>query len=378
MKRLTLLSLLILALVSCENKYLYPPYSEEREVLVEVVIHWDDQPQENRPANMRVLWFPENGYGGTLDKLFDLYGGFDRLPASIYIPVCFDYYGNNRIDFRGYDSPGNFEVYNVPAVNELYNRYAEPVPGESTVAEASSPYLFYVDGRSDAVETANVPAGDTLRVHFYPANVLREYTFLVYGVEGVKNITTVKGAISGMSASYFPATDELASQASTLLFSRVETIRNGQLHPYWNEEQKKLFSDKNPDWQSADPAKGWTGDWVTGKFSTFGPVNLQSLRFRLTVEALSKNNYYYYGAWGYWHGKWDDTVGKQIKGVMDGNGEGSAADRQAWWRRQNGGFDVVLFNDSRLKVPDDDENGQSTGGFTIDTNDWITIPVTVE
>ena len=367
----------ILLLVSCENKELFPPCSTG-DNLIEVIIHWEGKPLSTLPENMRVLWYPQDNPAGMLDKMFGTYGGFDRLPASHFTPLCYDYYGNSRIDFRGYGSPASFEAYSIPA-SSLYNQYAEPVPGEPTVSEAASPYLFYTDGRPQTIDTESVPQGDTLRVHFYPENVLREFTFLIYGVKGAKNMARNGGAISGMSASCFPATGHLAESPSTILFSRVEAVTNGQSSNRWTEEQKKLFAYKNPNWQSSDSTKGWTDDWVTGKFSTFGPVNLNSLQFRLTVEALSNNNYYYYGAWGYWYGKWEDTVGRQIKGAVDGNNTGTPDERQAWWRERNGGFDILLYNDGRLVVPDGGGNGQpgSGGGFDVGTNDWVVTPVTV-
>jgi hypothetical protein len=376
MKSLLLSGLLLLA--ACENKELFPPCANEGDALIEVIIHWEGKPEGNLPENMRVLWYLQDGPAGMYDKLLDRHGGYDRLPAAHYTPLCFDYYGNQLLDFRGFTSAESFEAYNLPATS-LYNQYADPVPGEPTVAEAAAPYLFYVDGRPQTVNTESLPAGDTLRVHFYPENALREFTFLIYGVKGAKNMAKNGGAISGMSASYFPAENRLATLPSTLLFSRVEAIRNGQSSTRWTQEWKDLFADKNPDWQSADTTRGWTDDWITGRFSTFGPVDVNSLRFRLTIEALSNNNYYYYGAWGYWYGRWEDTVGKQVKGAMEGAGTGDPDERQTWWRAHNGGFDIVIDNEGRLVVPDEG-GGQpgSGGGFDVGANEWITTPVTVE
>lgn len=367
-----------LLLASCENKGLFPLCENDGDALVKVVIHWDGKPAGTLPQNMRVLWYLQNGGSGMLDKMFDRNGGYDRLPAAQYAPLCFDYYGNDRLEFRGYGNAGSFEAYNIPATG-LYNRYADPVPGEPTVAEAASPYIFYVDGRPQMVDTESLPTGDTLTVHFYPENALREFTFLIYGVKGAKNMTQNGGAISGMSASCFPATGNLAASPSTVLFTRVEAIRNGQSSSRWTEEWKRLFAQKNPGWQSADTLKGWTGDWITGKFSTFGAVNPDNGRFRLTVEALSNNNYYYYGAWGYWYGKWEDTVGKQIKGAVEGNGTGTPDERQAWWRERNGGFDIILYNDNRLVVPDNGGGQEDTGrgGFEVGANEWVTTPVDI-
>jgi hypothetical protein len=333
-KHLLLLGVVLLS--ACENKDLFPLCDTTGETLVEVIIHWEDTPASAYPESMRTLWYAQDGNKEMYDKLFNVYGGYDRLPASEYTPLCFDYYGNALLDFRGFGSAGDFEVYNLPA-SSLYNQYANPLPDEPTVAEAASPYLFYVDGRPQTVDTESLHAGDTLRVHFYPENVLREFTFVIYDVQSVQKMAKNSGAITGMSASYFLAENRLATSPSTILFSRVKA----------------------------------TGDRIAGRFCTFGPVNVEQERIRLTVEALSVNNYYYFGAW-------EKTVSQQIKSSMEGSGTGSFAERQAWWRERNGGFDIVLANEGQLEVSDDGGGPSGNGGFEVGADEWVTTPVPVD
>lgn len=334
---------------------------------IRIVIHWDDVPLVQRPASMSTYWYVPDQYPYIGD--YGTNGGYDRLPGALLTPLCLDYYGNSTLDFRNTGQRETYEVYNVPRTS-LYNAYAEPVPGEPTVAEAS-PYAYYIDTEKQSVDIRDIPDGDTLTVHFYPKNVLREFTFLIYGVEGAGNMARNSGAVSGMSASFFPDSETLSDKPSTVLFTRVTPVRAGQAYP-WSEEQKALFAAKNPDWQSPDPDKGWTGDWVTGKFSTFGPVDAANLKIRLTVEALTSGNRYYYGAWGYWYGMWEDMVGSQVLGAMGGlSGRGTPQEQLAW-RNANGGFDIILFNDGRLVVPDDGGGGGDggNGGFIVDSDDW--------
>ncbi|MDR1882387.1 MAG: DUF5119 domain-containing protein [Prevotella sp.] len=340
---------------------------------VRVVIHWDDVPAASRPNAMSVFWYS----GGQSPFIGDYgsAGGYERLPGGLFTPLCIDFYGNSGLDFRNTGILDGFEIYNVSRTS-LYNNYADPVPGEATVAEAVSPYTCYVDGEAQVADTRSLVDGDTLTVDFYPVNVLREFTFLIYGVDGAKNIARSSGAISGMSASYFPASKNLADAPSTVLFTRVTPVQNGQTYS-WSSAQKALFAQKNPDWQSSDPNIGWTGDWVTGRFSTFGPVDVNNPNIRLTVEALTGGSRYYYGAWGYWFGKWDDTVGFQIREALGGISGQGTIDEQLAWRGLNGGYDIVLSNDGRLVVPEDPDTPSDSGGFIVGSDDWggsISVP----
>jgi hypothetical protein len=363
----------MLWLTGCENKdlFLCPPDEEQA---VNVIIHWEGKEASTLPEEMRLHCYLQPDESTFVSTDVDSKGGTVRLSDGIYRVACFDfYYESNRLRFRGEAGSETFEVYNVSRTS-LYNQYADPVPAEPTVAEAN-PYVFYSDGRFQSVDTKAVAPGEVITLHFYPQNALREFTFLIYGVQGAKNMTQSAGAISGMSASYYPATGKLADKPSTILFTRATPLENGQKYA-WDNEQKSLFTQLNPLWESNDPDKGWTDDWIIGKFCTFGPVNLQSLHFRLTLEALNKNNRYYYGAWGYWYGQWEDAVGLQIQGAMGGiNGKGTPEEQLAW-RQQNGGFDIILYNDGRLIVPGDDPGGKGKGGFEVETDPWepVVIP----
>ncbi|GHT36811.1 hypothetical protein AGMMS49574_29050 [Bacteroidia bacterium] len=358
---------IILLLCSCENRELsaddpcVPVPTGNK--LIEVVIHWENTPVNTRPDRMNVLWYAAEQYPYIGD--YKSAGGYEMLSDDLFTPLCTDLYGNASLDFRNTDVRESLEIFNIPR-KSLYNEYADPVPGEPTVAEAT-PYSYYVDSEAQSVDmdTRLMRAGDTLRVHFYPENVLREFTFLIYGVEGARNMARNSGAVSGMSASYFPAGKTLADKPSTILFSRITPIRDGQGYN-WTQVEKELFARKNALWQDSDSFKGWTGDWVTGKFSTFGPVDAANRNIRLTVEAMTDGSRYYYGAWGYWYGKWEETVGTQILGAMGGpNGKGTCAEQLAW-REQNGGFDIILYNDGRLVVPEEPGNG----GFIVGSDAW--------
>jgi hypothetical protein len=363
---------LLLSFVCCHNRELYDcPDCEKR--YLQVVINWDDKLAHFLPQAMRIYWYPDHSESPLISNMNHT-GGMERLPEDTYRAICFDYYSNTLLDFRGHETAERFEVYNLSATG-LYNKYADPVPGEPTVAEANS--SFYMDVRRLAVDMNTILPGDTLKLSFYPENVLREFTFLIHGVKGAKNMIYNSGAISGMSASYFPATGLLSEKPSTVLFEEITALQNGQAHR-WTDEEKSLFATRNPDWQSTDSLKGWTGDWITGKFRTFGPVDVNA-RFRLTVGTVSTDNYYFYGSWGYWFGKWEDTVGEQIKGSVEGAGAGSWEERRDWWRARNGGYDIVLHNGGRLSVPESGgENPGGNGGFNVGTGPWTTVIVPVD
>jgi hypothetical protein len=184
--------------------------------------------------------------------------------------------------------------------------------------------------------------GDTLFLHYYPDNVLHTFTFLIKDVEGVENISQIRGAISGVSGSYFPATGKQATRPSTLLFDGIAIHTNGN---------------------------------VTGQFTTFGFVDFNTIYNRLTIEILSDANRYYYATWGYWDGKWDRHVTEQLKGAW---GTSGSLEEQMTWREHNGGYDIILSNDGRLSVPyEPPAQGSNNSGFIIETSDWDNVVVPI-
>ena len=366
---------LLLSLFSCEQRELFlHTMTLSGNIPVNVVIQWDSVPMNELtlPKDMTVHWYPASS--SIISSDLSVYGGMERLPADTFNVMCMDFNGTNTLAFRSNGTREDFEVYNTRMTGS-YNLYVPQLPGgETTVAEAY-PYQFYIDSSSQTIDTKNMLAGDTLTVYFHPKNVLREFTFLIHGVVGAKYMIRNSGAISGMSGSYFPESGALASTPSTLLFSRVEAIANAQTDSRWTEQEKELFAAKNPDWANPDTLTGWTRDWVRGKFVTFGPLNLKQYRFRLTVETFNQGSDPYFGSWGYWNGQWENTVAAQIDSAM---GKTGTLEEQSAWRKRNGGYDIILYNDSRLVVDGSGERVTADGGFTVNVNNWgeiIDVPV---
>ncbi|MDR2804701.1 MAG: fimbrillin family protein [Dysgonamonadaceae bacterium] len=356
-------SIVLLSFIACQHKEITE--CPATNIPVNIVIHWDSVPANTLelPGKMTVHWYP------TTERLIasDMspYGGREWLNANTFDVMCLDFYGNTTLAFRSNGDRENFEVYNVRSTG-LYNVNVPQLPGEVTVAEAY-PYQWYIDSRSQTIDIKKQPAKDTATVHFYPKNVLKEFTFLVYDVIGAKYMIKNGGAISGMSGSYFPASHSLASRPSTILFSRVEAIIDGQNSSLWTSQDKALFAGKDPNWDSPDTLKGWTRDWIVGKFVTFGPLNPDDFRFRLTVEAISKANNHFYGSWGYQHGEWENTIASQIKNAMGQNG---TLEEQLAWRQRNGGYDIIISNKRRMVVPETEGGIGNEGGFIVGVDDW--------
>ena len=372
-KYIVLTLVAFLGFISCQQKDLFL-HETNGNLPVNVVIHWDSVPADQLvlPSNMIVHWYPEAG--NIISSEMGPYGGREWLYGADYNVMCMDFKGNANFSFRSNGTRPDFEVYNVRMTGS-YNLSVPQLPGgEVTVAEANPPY-FYIDSRPQHIHVDDFLNNDMLSVHFYPKNVLREFTFLIYDVTGTQNIANNSGAISGMSGSYYPATGALATTPSTILFPRVEMITNAQNNRRWTDEERTLFAAKNPDWASSDTLVGWTRDWITGKFSTFGPLDRDENRFRLTIEAFSKGSNTYYGAWGYWHGQWENTVAAQIDSAMGKNG---TIEEQLDWRQRNGGYDIILYNNNRLSVPHDYGGGGQDGGFDVSVDDWgdiIDVPL---
>jgi hypothetical protein len=376
-----LTALLLLLITSCQQKELFlcPPMGD---IPVNVIIHWDSVPTNIynpisadkivMPSRMSVYWYPSRST--LLTSNMGAYGGREFLDDDIYSTLTMDFNGNSNLAFRSNGTRADLEVYNI-RMNSSYNSYVPQLPGgEYTVAEAY-PYQWYIYCREQTADLRNANPNDTLTVHFYPQNALREFTFMIYDVQGAERMMRNSGAISGMAGSLYPAQNRLATPA-TILFNRVENIKNAQTSSRWTEDEKRLFAQKNPNWQSADTLVGWTRDWVTGRFVTFGALSRKEHIIRLAVEAVSKANNHYSGAWGWWNGTGENTVAAQIDSAM--GARGTYAEQMAW-RGRNGGYDIIIYNDHRLVIPENETQGENNGGFIVNVDDWgdmITVPVT--
>jgi hypothetical protein len=340
---------------------------------VKVVIHWDGKVVEDPlPSQMSVWWYPEDNREMWSVDFGSPYGGLDYLYPDTFMPICLDFYGNANLAFRSNGKYSDVEVYNrTPTGSTPYDLW-EKLPDEKVALDVSSPYRFYIDAVNPALDIESKPSTDTVVVDFYPENVLHEYTFMIYDVAGSKNIKYLTGAMSGLAATLRPVTGVVATTPTTLLFDqgRFKVYEDAQKQIDKFPElaaQKQFFTAYNPTWQTgteanADPHKGgWTGDWITGAFSCFGVTNPDANVFRLTVIATGKNNYYP-SAWGYYHGQWEETVADQMKGALT----------DPKWRDKNGGFDIVLWNDGRLNIPDSDAGGggSSDNGFNVNIDSW--------
>ncbi|GHT71661.1 hypothetical protein AGMMS50239_40860 [Bacteroidia bacterium] len=335
-------TLYLLLFCSCENRELSADDPCGDAVAVEVVIHWDGiDPADKPQQGMSVHLFAASSRQYKRANL-PVDGGRMDIPGNIpYIPLCYDYYGNEYIHFRDENDLDLFEAYSAPATglynsygpNSAMNRAATGEAEENTVTEPY-PYNFFVT-RNDSLFTVRPVPGQTQYLHFYPQNVLREFTFLIRDVEGVENISSASGAISGMSAAYRMGDGVKGVEPSTVLFGN----RQGRI--------------------------SWAGDSITGAFCTFGPADIEHFRNRLTVGVVSVRHGYYYGTW-------EDTVREQIAGAL---GENGTLEEQAAWRLSNSGYDIVLQNEGRLVIPD--EPGDGT--FIIDVGDYdnVIVPLSV-
>jgi hypothetical protein len=328
-------------LCSCENRELSVDDPCGDRAAVEVVIHWDGVDPADKPQKgMVVHLFAQNRRLGYERADLPVDGGRMQIPWNIpYVPLCYDYYGNDYIHFRHEDDLDLLEAFSAPETG-LYNSYGpnsaswRAVTGEAeenTIAEPY-PYRFFAV-RNDTLFTVRPISGQTQYLHFYPQNVLREFTFLIRNVEGVENIASATGAISNMSASYRLCDGVKGVEPATVLFG--------------NKPGRVI----------------WAGDSITGTFCTFGPADIEHLRNRLTVGVVSVNR-------GYYSGSWVDTVREQIAGAL---GEHGTWEEQLNWRLHNEGYDIVLDNnkEGRLIIPSEPGGGT----FIVDVVDYENVIV---
>ncbi|GHV10198.1 hypothetical protein FACS1894162_3090 [Bacteroidia bacterium] len=371
MKQLTfaMTCLLLATFCSCVHRELF--FEDFNLAPVKVVIHWDSVATQDIPTQgMCLHLFPLHSTMVSREML-PVRGGLTRLPIQPYVGLCYDYEGNHRIYFRNEQDSLRFEAYSTPS-SGLYNTYGPGAAiGEPTVSEPY-PYTFFV---SKLDEPFTPLVDDTLQIDFYPKNVLREFTFLVYDVSGAERISQARGAISGMAGAYKMFTMQPDTIPCTVLFGsetgRVQWSVNAQTVAWTQSKLDNIFkgnaliADWPANWNHS--TGGWTGDWVMGTFCTFGPADILNIPNQLTVEVHSLSSGYYYGVWG---NTW--AVQMQIAGALGAHGTRA---EQLAWRRRNGGFDIIIYNDGQLVIPAGQPTPGGNGGFDVSTDDWNNVDV---
>lgn len=299
MKKILFILISALCVISCKNKDLY--YGDNipaNRQPVDVLIHWNEG--DVKPAQgMRVNLFSLNdmsGYG--VDDLAHDGGTLHLRHGSCHMTLCYNYHGNN-IYFRNEGDPDLIEAYCNSMVRATYSK---TFPDESTVAEPDA--QFYV-GKHESFDV--YPSADRLLLELYPENVMRVYTFEVRGVTGAQFISATRGAISGMSNSFFLNSGALSTTYSTILFSATTDVAGGK---------------------------------ITGSFRTFGRIDDSINNFTIEVLYPSSNG-------GILQKTWDVT--SQI---------------------DNGTNYHILIEDSGIVVPDEGGSTGGGGGFEADVEEW--------
>lgn len=308
MKKILYIILLLLPVASCEHRDLCRDNHGTPTlptVDVNVIINWDAH--ETPPAQgMRINLFPLSDIGARYADDLPSAGGKARLAEDAdYYCLTYDYFGSTNIYFRSENDRDFAEAYCAPMTRATYTR---AFPGQVTVAEPAGP--FYVDRvRSFVADGSN----DLL---YYPDDVLETFTFEIRGVTGAEHITATRGAITGMSGSYFLSTGLLAMQPSTVFFSA---------------------------------AKNGPGQKITGSFRTFGSLDLTN---DFTIEIL-----YPSGDNGIVQATWDVT--DQVRAA----------------RHTPGTPDIIIDND---KIGPIIPSGDGGSGFDADVEEWddeVTVPI---
>lgn len=229
---------MMVLLGACQHKDLF---FDDHYQLVDVNIHWEDGVLPP-PKGMRVEFYTLHDMSteiGTEDFASSYGGKLRMLPSSEYHILCYDYLGseNNKIKH-------NREFDQAQVYTNSYNRasYSRAFPDELLVTQ---PDPFYMSKIDDYI------VDNPWRVDLYTSNRVETYTFEIRKVKGARFITSIGGACSGLSASYFLGREEIAGDLCTVVF---------------------------------DAEKDNVNDRIVGRFRTFGHCNDASVNNHLTIE----------------------------------------------------------------------------------------------
>jgi len=235
---------LVSAGVSCQNKRLddiaTPPDLTRADVNVR--INWTAGQHPDTVDGMRIDIFALDGTPdyGKADVAYN--GGAVKLSkGSTYLTYAYSYIGNN-VQERNESDRNLIEAISAPLVRATY---ARAFPDEPTISGIIGS-MYVGENPSYTVQDTSDPQ----YIDIYPQDVVKTYTFEIRNVQGVEFISATRGGISGMSASYFLATQSLSTSPSTLLFDAT-----------------------------ANPSQ----NTITGSFRTFGRLNATN---NFTIEIL--------------------------------------------------------------------------------------------
>jgi len=307
----------------CKNKELdYEDNCGPNPREIKVVVHWDDHETQSRI--MRINLFSNTDgvphYGRddvpkVGEKIIKLSEG------ASYIPFCYDYYAAN-IYFRYESDHNQFEAFCRPETRTVIEKYGNRASGEQTV---SQPREFYVDV-PDEYFSVVFPMNNTepLVFHFYPKNILREFTYCIKNVKGINNIKDTQGTISGMASSYLLKSKKLGNERSTLIFDDCEV--------------------------GGDNDDGY----IRGRFYTFGPVEPYQNLFGIFIWSSAERVY---------PKEWD--VSFQITESM--------TDRPAKLARD--GYDILIEEEDIEITEETKPPGENGSGFEVGVDEWNEVEI---
>ena len=216
MKKIAALLILIFFASACQHKDLY--FGDHHQ-LVDVNIHWDE---EVNPPNkgMRVEFFTQSASSpevGTEDFPSPHGGKLRMLPESEYDAICYDFLGSEINKIRNNRDCEEIQVY-----TNGYNRasYSRAFPDEHL---ATQPDLFYMD------KVTGFKVQPPWRIDFYPSNRVETYTFEIRHVRGARFISSLAGACSGLSVSYYLGQECIVGDGGTITFGANRDDENNRI-----------------------------------------------------------------------------------------------------------------------------------------------------
>ncbi|MDR1503210.1 MAG: DUF5119 domain-containing protein [Prevotella sp.] len=287
---------------SCENKELGMSAIESA-MPVRIEFDWQGIAQSEIPTSegMRVNIFSADNsvrdYG--VDDISYTGGTVNLINGAEYMTLAYTYQGNN-IYFRNESDRDLIEAYCNAQTRTTYTR---AFPDEDTYDEPKG--LFYTGKHDKCVARS----GEIITIA--PESKLYKYTFEIRDIEGAEFISETRGAISGMSRSFFIRRNQVNPVPATVLFNATVDKVNGK---------------------------------ITGSFRTFGRLDAEN---NFTIEILYPSN-----TGGIVHYTWDVTG--QIN--------------------QSGHFSIVIDN-SGIAVPDEGGDAASGWQVDVDDWNDQTVPL---
>lgn len=267
------------AMTSCDHKELCFDHPHNR-VYVQVVFDWRNAP-DAAPESMSLYLFPKDG-GKTLRYDFaGRDGGVTQIPVGNYDVVCVNS-DTETVQLRGLDHLPTMEIttFGASLMSGLGVRSdtVPRAPGTENERMIMAPEMLWVGRTFDIlIEKPEIPqtrpSADDQMIIVYPEEATCHYSLEIHNATNLMYVTSLSGALSGMSGGLLAETMTMKDNRVTMPFPASTDWRVITADWYTFGHCPELDSDADVDVEAGDDSDGSADSGTRHKLTIYTILN---------------------------------------------------------------------------------------------------------